>query len=138
VLKIVIDLTQSVATLGPDGKTDFQKNIEGVTHVLAQVPAGPRVTVIGITDDSVAPPYVLLSAHNPDYAGYFGERLNAARGQIVWAWRLRSARLDPQFHLTDILGALQLARQIFTQQPDASRKRLIIFSDMRQSTPELN
>lgn len=52
IMVIAIDLTQSVATAGPDGKSDFQKNIEGVTRVLWQVPAGARVMVIGITDHS--------------------------------------------------------------------------------------
>jgi len=135
---IAIDLTQSVATTGPDGKTDFQKNIEGVTRVLSQVPAGASVTVIGITDHSFAQPYILLSARVPDDPGYFGERLNAARGQIVRAWKARSGRLDSHFHHTDILGALQLASQIFTQQSDAGRKTLVIFSDMRQSTTDLD
>jgi hypothetical protein len=135
---IAIDLTQSVATVGLDGKTDFQKNIEGITRVLSQLPADARVTVIGITDHSFAQPYILLSAHVPEEVGYFGERLNVARGQIVRAWKSRSSRLDSHFHQTDILGALQLASQIFAQQPDATRKTFIIFSDMRQSTWELN
>jgi len=135
---IAIDLTLSVATVGPDGKTDFQKNIDGVTYVLSQVPAGARVTVIGITDHSFTQPYILLSAHVPDEPGYFGERLNAVRVQIVRAWRVRSSRLDSHFQHTDIFGALRLASQIFVPQSDTSRKTLVIFSDMRQSTPELN
>ena len=135
---IAIDLTQSVATVGPDGKTDFQKNIDGVTRVLSQLPAGAHVTVIGITDHSFAQPYILLSAHVPDDPGYFGERLNAARSQIVRAWKSRSVRLDSHFYHTDILGALHLSSQIFAQQPEASKKTLVIFSDMRQSTQELN
>ena len=135
---VAIDLTQSVATTGPDGKTDFQKNIDGVTRVLSQVPAGARVTVIGITDHSFAQPYILLSARVPDDTGYFGERLNAAKDQIARAWKLRSSRLDCHFRHTDIIGALQLASQIFAQQPDASSKTLVIFSDMRQNTIDLN
>ena len=135
---IAIDLTQSVATVGPDGKSDFQKNIEGVTRLLAQVPAGARIRVIGITDHSFAQPYILLSAHIPDDPGYFGERLAAARGQIVRIWKLRDAHLDPHFHRTDILGALQLASQIFAQQPNVTKKMLVLFSDMRQGTSELN
>ena len=135
---IAIDLTQSVAVTGPDCKTDFQKNIDGVTRVLSQISAGTRVTVIGITDHSFAQPYILLSAQVPDDAGYFGERLNAAKDQIVRAWRLRSGRLDSHFQQTDILGALQLASQIFARQRDADRRTLVIFSDMRQNTPDLN
>jgi hypothetical protein len=37
-----------------------------------------------------------------------------------------------------ILGALRLADELFDQQPDADRRTLIIFSDMRQSTPDLD
>ncbi len=135
---VAIDLTQSVATAGPDGKTGFQKNIEGVTRVLSQVPTGTHVTVIGITDHSFAQPYILLSAQVPNDPGYFGERLNAARGQIIRAWKSRSTRLDSHFHQTDILGAFELTSQIFAQQSDSSRRTLIIFSDMRQSTTGLN
>jgi hypothetical protein len=137
-LVVAIDLTQSVAVTGPDGKSDFQKNIEGVTRLLSQVSSSSHVTVIGITDRSFTQPYILLPAHVPDDQGYFGERSNSARGQLVLAWKKRATRLDPRFHQTDIFGALQLVSQIFAQQSDAGRRTLIIFSDMRQSTPELN
>jgi hypothetical protein len=135
---VAIDLTQSVAVLGPDSKTDFQKNIDGVTRLLSQVPAGSRITVIGITDHSFAQPYILLSARVPGDSGYFGERLAVARSQLIRAWKQRSGHLTPHFQQTDILGALQLANQIFAQQPDAGRRSLVIFSDMRQSTADLD
>jgi hypothetical protein len=79
-----------------------------------------------------------MSARTPDERGYFGERLNAARGQIVRVWTERSAHLTPSFQQTDIFGALELASQLFIQQPDLTRKDLIVFSDMRQSTPRLD
>ena len=135
---VAIDLTRSVASVGPDGKSNFQKNVDGVTRLLSDLPLGTRLTIIAITDRSFAQPYILMRAHVPDYAGYFGERLATARSQLVRAWKLRSAHLDPHFPQTDILGALQLAAQIFAQRPDAGRKTLVLFSDMRQSTPELN
>ena len=122
----------------PDAKSDFQKNIDGVTRLLSQAPAGSRITVIGITDHSFAQPYILLSARIPDDAGYFGERLAAARNQLIRAWKQRSGHLTPNFQQTDILGALQLAKEIFGQQPDADRSTLVIFSDMRQSTQDLD
>jgi hypothetical protein len=137
-LVIAIDLTRSVAATGPDGQSDFQKNIEGVTRLLAQIPAGSRLTVIGITDHSFAEPYILMSARIPDEPGYFGERLNGARGQIVRVWTERSAHLTPSFHETDIFGALELASQLFAQQPDLGRKELVVFSDMRESAPCLD
>jgi hypothetical protein len=127
-----------VAASGPDSKSEFQKNIEGVTSVLSQAPAGTRITVIGITDHSFAQPYILLSARVPADAGYFGERLTAARSQLIRAWKHRSGNLTPHFQQTDILGALQLAEQIFDQRPDAAERTLVIFSDMRQSTPDLD
>lgn len=137
-LVIAVDLTQSIAVAGPDQKTEFQKNIDAVTKLLAQVPADSRVTVIGITDRSFAQPDVLLSAAIPSDSGYFGERLKSAQLQLVSAWKTRSAKLVPSFRQTDILGALMLAGEIFEQYPDAKQKMLVIFSDMRQQTRELD
>jgi hypothetical protein len=137
-LVIAIDLTQSVAVSGPDGKSEFQKNVEGVSRVLSQVPAGSRITIIGITDQTFPQPYILLSARTSAEQGYFGERLNAARSQLVRAWKVRGTRLNSDFRHTDVLGALRLAGQIFAQEPSVGAKTLVIFSDMRQNTRELN
>jgi hypothetical protein len=133
-----IDLTQSVAGAGPDALSDFQKNIEGVTKLLREVPVSSRVVVLGITDKSFAEPYILLSAQVPDDPGYFGERLQAARRDLGRAWKRRSADLKPQYKYTDILGALLVAHQIFDASPKTSRKILVIFSDMRHHTRELD
>jgi hypothetical protein len=71
-LVIAIDLTRSVAATRPDGRSDFQKDVAGVTRLLAQIPAGSRLTVIGITDHSFAEPYILMLARVPDEPGYTG------------------------------------------------------------------
>jgi hypothetical protein len=135
---IAMDLTESVAVSGPDAQSEFQKNVAGVSRELAEAPAGSHITVFGITDHSFAQPYVLLSAQVPSDPGYFGERLGAARGQMVRAWKERSARVSPIFRQTDIFGALHLASEIFIERPDMGPKELVIFSDMRQSTPDLD
>jgi len=137
-LVIAIDLTQSVAATGPDGKSDFEKNVEGVARVLAQIQPGTRLTVIGITDQSFAEPYILIRAQVPDDPGYFGERVTAARGQLVRAWQQKGAQLKPNFKQTDMFGALELASQLYAENPKASPKELIIFSDMRESVPGLD
>jgi hypothetical protein len=93
------------------------------------------VTVIGITNHSFTEPDILLSATIPADAGYFGERLNAARSELVRAWKTRSAKLAPRYHSTDIIGALALAGQIFAQ---PSQKILVIYSDMRHRTAGLD
>lgn len=135
---VAIDLTRSVAVKGPDGTTEFQKNVDGVTHLLAGVPAGARVHVIGITDQSFAQPYILLSASVPDDPGYFGERLSSARKELVRVWKVRSARLQPSFPATDILGSLYLASQVFNQESADNERMLVIFSDMRNHTRDLD
>lgn len=135
-LVIAVDLTGSVAVQGPDGKTEFEKNIDAVGKVLAEVPADTKLTVIGITDASFSQPYILFSAKVPDDPGYFGERLRAVRNQLVTEWKNRSAILEPKFKRTDIIGALLLAGQIFDQ--TGSDKILVIFSDMRNDTTSLN
>jgi len=117
------------------GKVNSKKNIEAVTELLARLPANSHVTIIGITDHSLTEPDILLTALVPTDAGYFGERLNAARTQLVRAWRSRSSKLSPKYRQTDILGALVLAGQIFSRYTAAQRK-LLIYSDMRNISTE--
>jgi len=131
---VALDLTQSVADIGPDGKSDYTKNVEAVGKLLSQAPPSSRIVVIGITDASFASPYILLSARVPEDAGYFGERLTADRAQLVKEWKRRTINLSPKFRQTDIISALVLASQLFEESPKQSRKMLIVFSDMRHHT----
>jgi hypothetical protein len=137
-LVVAVDLSQSVAAVDPNHESEFQKNIHAVTKVFAQIPANTHVTVIGITDRSFAQPDILLSATIPDDPGYFGERLKSAQLQLVGAWQARSAKLKPEFRQTDIVGAFMLAGEIFNEQKRRSEKKLVIFSDMRQQTADLD
>ncbi|MGO9010631.1 MAG: vWA domain-containing protein [Bryobacteraceae bacterium] len=134
----MLDLSASEAAKGPDGKMPFERNVEGIARLLAAMPAGSHVTVIGITKDSIADPASLLSASISADAGYFGERLAAGRAELVSVWRARAARLRPSARGTDIIGSLFLAGEIFRNEPRGSPKTLVIFSDMRNATRALN
>jgi hypothetical protein len=133
-----IDLSQSVGNAGPDARSDFEKNVAGVTKLLATVPVSSRVIVLGITDKSFGEPYILLSARVADDPGYFGEKLEAAHRQLITLWKRRCTQLQPNFRHTDIFGALLTAEHIFSESPQTSRRVLVIFSDMRHSTEELD
>jgi hypothetical protein len=137
-LIVAIDLSASVASKGPDGTTDFAKNVAAVTQLLAAAPAGSQVTVIGITGTSFAEPDILLSANVSADPGYFGERLAAAHQQLVRVWRTRAAHLAPNAKRTDILGALLVAGQLFDEAPSSNRKVLVIYSDMGQDATPIN
>jgi hypothetical protein len=137
-LVVMVDLTQSVAVKGHDGKTESEKNLQAVTRLLTEVPAGAHVTVLGITDNSFAKPYVLVSADVGSDAGYFNEKLADARQELVRLWQRRIGHLQGEFKHTDILGALILADQLFCLRPNGWRNVLVIFSDMRQDTADLN
>jgi hypothetical protein len=134
---IALDLTRSEAIEGPTGQSEFRKNVDAVTKQLAVVPADSRVTIIGITDASFAQPYILASAQVAPDAGYFGERLNSARRELMSVWKLRSRNLQPRFSRTDIIGALFLASELFKQTP-GSENALVLFSDMRNSASGLD
>jgi hypothetical protein len=130
-LVVLVDLSQSVAVKGHDGKTEMEKNFTAVTRLLAQVLAGTHLTVLGITDNSFAQPYILLSADVATDEGYFHEKLASARQQLVRNWHSRAEHLQVGFSHTDILGALMLADQLFHEKLGGWRDVLIIFSDMR-------
>jgi hypothetical protein len=136
-LVIALDLTQSVAIKGTDQKQEFQKNVDAVSRLLANVPAGSRITVLGITDRSFSQPAILLAAELSDDPGYFGERLQSARTRLVTAFRKQASSLGPTAPRTDILGALMTASQLFQASPGCKHV-LVVFSDMRSDTPALD
>lgn len=137
-LVVAVDLTASVAgASGLDQKTELQRDLASVGNLLVALPAGSRVTVIGITDRSFAEPYVLLSAHLDGNEGYFKERLNNAHQQLLAAWQKRSQSLVQNFSQTDLLGALIMSAQVF-EPKEGHRNVLVILSDMRHETRTLN
>ena len=103
-LVVAIDLSASVATKGSDGKSNFEKNLSAAGALLAVVPPGAQITVIGITANSFADPLILLKAKTDDDPGYFGERIRAARHALVLALQKRAKLLHPDAKQTDILG----------------------------------
>ena len=135
---VALDLTKSEDVPTPTQKTEFQENVAAVTRLLAQVPSGSRVTVIGIIHKTFTQPYLLLSATIPENPGFFGEQLRVAHQRLAQAWLARSRQLQPTFQSSDILGLFSLAAQIFDDDKGSRRKMLVIFSDMRQHTPELD
>ncbi len=118
-------------------RQEFEKNIEATAHILARVPADTHVIVISITAQSFGEPLTLLDARIPADAGYFQERLTAARQALLQAWAARAKSLTPSFMHTDILGSLLLASEIFQNSPKG-REVLVIFSDMRENAGNLN
>jgi hypothetical protein len=136
-LVVLIDLSQSVDASGPDSRSEFQKNIAAISQLLWRVPAGAHITIVGITDDSFAQPYVLLSARVTTDAGYFGEQLGSARQRLETSWKNRSRDLAPSSPGTDLVGAFLVASQIFQKAGAGRRDVLVVFSDMWQETQEL-
>ncbi len=136
-LVVALDMSQSVAVRGTDGKEEFQKNVAAVSHLLGETPSNSRVTVIGITDRSFAQPEIILSAQLPDDEGYFKEKLAAGRTQLLHAWHERSKALEASSPHTDVLGAMLVAGEIF-RQSQKGRNVLVIFSDMREESAMLN
>jgi len=136
---ILVDLSKSVAVKDPPGETLCRKNFKAIGRVLETVPAGSRITILGITADSFGSPDILLSAQIGSEPGYFREKLLSAHQTLRATWQTRSERLECNARGTDILGALMVASQIFKRSP-ANQSELYIFSDMRQSSrvPDTN
>lgn len=99
---------------------------------------GTHVTVVGITENSLQQSYVILGASLGTDPGFFGEKLAHCRQEIVRARKARCVRLKTTANQTDILGALVLAGELFAERPNAPQKMLIVYSNMRQATAELN
>jgi len=135
---IALDFTQSVAGKGYDGKTDFEKNVEAACQLIAQLPPALRSLYLQLQTEAFHKPLILLRRELQRDKGslQFLDRIVIAKTQA--ATELRRAALSSQHSIlqTDIFGALTLAADILNQSP--GRKVLILFSDMRQSTGEVD
>jgi hypothetical protein len=87
--------------------------------------------------DSFGQPSILMNAVISNDPGYFGERLTSARRRLANAWRERASQIEPTARKTDILGAALLASELFGR-GQSTRRVLIFFSDMRNTTDGLN
>jgi len=132
-----VDMSKTQEAKGYNGKSEFRENIGAVSTILAGVPAGTRVAVIGITDRSFVNPMVLLEARTTVDPGAFSSRIIYARRRLLSEWKSRSATLQPSFNKTDIVGALQYAGAVLAQS-EAQRKVIVILSDGRNYTTELD
>ena len=103
-------------------RAEFQKNIDGVTRLLASLPAGSRVSIYGITDDSFGKPYPLLTAELSDDEGYFKERLAQGHRQLIRAWQERALTLKPQFSHTTSWGRYSSPHR-FSPRPQVEKMR---------------
>jgi hypothetical protein len=135
---IALDLTQSVSSKGYDGKTDFEKNVDAACKLITQLPAGASFTILAITDRSFAQPYILLQKTLPEDKGplQFQDRIALAKTRAASELQRLASSSQHSIPHTDVLGALILAADILGRLP--GRKTLVVFSDMRQSTDELD
>jgi len=136
-LVVAVDLTASESVKGHYGESQFHKNMTAVERLLGSTPAGSKVSVIGITEDSFGRPCILLSATISGDAGYFGERLASARHQLLRAWQKQALQVGANAKKTDILGAILLASELF-RQTRADKNVLVLYSDMRNTTNRMN
>jgi hypothetical protein len=122
---ILLDLSQSTS---PE---HFAANVQMVTNTIPTLAAGHHIRVVGITD-SFGHTRVLFDRRLPANAGYLGLELRAARELVAADWRTVAATLRPIYTRTDVLGALVFLS--YLSDPPAQGTRLVVLSDLRQST----
>jgi len=133
---ILLDLSKSVGVSDYKGKdTEFSKNIHAIEDFIRhRLAPGDGIMVVGITEQSFANPYTLMNARLSKKKGAFGEVLARERVRLLNQWKKQD--LKPCARATDIFGAIALSSISFS--PHATNKRLMIYSDMRNCTREVN
>ncbi len=130
-----LDLSLSSAAKNYDGSLDHAKNVEGAARLVEGLPAGARVRVLAITDQSFSRPLVLLSGELPEDRGPLPliDRIEVARRRLAAETR-DLGRTAPKYAQTDVIGFLIVAADLLHEE-SRGRKVLVIFSDMRHSAP---
>lgn len=136
---IELDRTLSVAAQGYDGESEYEKDVRGICAAIAHAPAGSRITVVGITDQSFSRPDILLNAEIPINKGplLFQNQIAIAKARLANKFKRVSTGNKPRFPQTDIFGSIVLAGGMF-RETGGGRKVLVIFSDMRNSADGIN
>ncbi|MDZ7760026.1 MAG: hypothetical protein U5L00_07215 [Desulfovermiculus sp.] len=133
--KILLDFSTSVTTKDYNTNvSDFKKNCQGIANYFLGLKAGESVVVIGITENSFSRPYILLEEKMPNTSGYFKEKINRSKIQLIKKWKQMCQSLKPTAKATDIIGALYLLANLGT----TNKQTIVIFSDMRQATGQMN
>jgi hypothetical protein len=125
------DLTKSVPV------DEFQSNINAVTQLIQRLSSKDRLLILGITD-RFGNPVILLDQTMPLENGYLNLGLQAAREQLSDKWGKMSKELLARriYERTDLIGSLFLLQYLAGLPP--GNTFIVVFSDLRQSTPELD
>ncbi len=134
-----MDYSATSKATGYDGNAAHGQNIAAAARIIASLPAGSRVTVSGISDQSFARPLILMTGEIPNNRGKLREydQISAARNRLAATLLRVGPSIKPDFQTTDILGFLVAAGMAFRNTPHM-RHVLTIHSDMRQSAPPLD
>ena len=100
---------------------------------LQTVGLATEVNVFPITDQTFQVATSLLRYVTPLDAGYWHEHLAAVRKELWEKWRENSADLKAGYEGTDVLGLFYVAAEVFRPFDESVHKRIVAFSDMRQS-----
>jgi hypothetical protein len=127
---VIKDLTSSTP-----GEQDSLNNAF-ISTLLSQSSAGDEVYVTGITDASFSKPLVILHGTLPDDRHPLKPKLLAAQQSMISAWKSKSRSSTRPYKASDVIGAIYHASLLLRGKN--SEKWLIILSDMRNSTKELD
>ena len=136
---IGLDLSLSSAAKNYDCNLEHAKNVDSAARLALGLPAGARVRIVGITDQSFSRPLILLSGELPEDRGplAFVDRIEVARRRLAAATRDLGRSEPPKYAQTDVIGFLIVAGDLLHEE-SGRRKVLVIFSDMRHSAPPPN
>lgn len=134
-----LDYSATSKATSYDGSAAYMKNIQAAARIIESLPAGSRVTVAGISDQSFSRPLTLLTGEIPNSPGRLSEfdQIAATRNRLVTRLLRTTSSIKPDYQATDILGCLMAAGIAFGNTPHMHHV-LVIHSDMRQSATPLN
>jgi hypothetical protein len=127
---VIKDLTSSTP-----GEQDSLNNAF-IGTLLSQASAGDEVYVTGITDASFSKPLVILHGMLPDDRHPLKPKLLAAQQSMISEWKSKSRSSTRPYKASDIIGAVYHASLLLRGKE--SEKWMVILSDMRNSTKELD
>ena len=122
-----VEIVDTSASITPRAE---RATLNAVDEQISRLGRGDRLVVIPITNDARNDaPGRILSLQAPTVRESYDADLKRFRADAQKRFAVWAASLDPHQRRTDILGALDAARQEFASVPREDERRLIVVSD---------
>lgn len=116
---------------------DNLENQRAILRIIDSLKPCDEIQIMLITENTFSNPEFMLYETMPSRAGYFNEEVRRKKISLINEFRRKTEKLDIERPATSLIDGINMFAKMCREHAD-KRQVLVIFSDMRQFTKEIN